>query len=115
VSHLAQGHIARAKVFDQQGGNPKVRPRVVVTATSEIPSQDALVAVAITGRFSDPLADDEVILPWHPEGRVRTRLRKSCLAKCSWLCQIRKEDTVATKGTVPRAQMEKIIGILRDL
>ena len=115
MSSLTQGCIIRANVFDQRGRNPKVRPLVVVTATSELTSSSSFFAVAIAGRFSEPLADDEVMLPWHRDGLSRTRLCKPCVANCSWLCEIKEEDVVEIKGVVPPVQMEKIVEIVREL
>ena len=111
---LAQGCIIRAKVVDQWGRNPKCRPLVIVTATSEIRSGTPFVAVAITGQFSQPPASDEVMLPWHRHVMARTRLRKPSVAKCSWLCEITHEDVVEVKGCVPRSQMEQIIERVRE-
>ena len=100
MSRVLQGSIVRAQVTDPQGGNPKQRPLVVVTTSSEIDLDGELVAVAITGELATPLSDDEVLLQWHPLGRCRTRLKKPSVAKCSWL----KNDFVVGRdgGSWPR-------------
>ena len=115
MSPLVQGQIVQAEVCDPQGGNRKRRPLVIVTATSEISDQEPLVAVAVTSRFREPLQDDEVLLPWHPAGNVRTKLRKPCVAKCSWLCQIAVTDVVEQRGFVPREQLREIIARVNTL
>jgi len=115
MSPLAQGQIVQAEVCDPQGGNRKLRPLVIVTATSEITAQEPLVAVAVTSRFREPLEDDEVLLPWYPAGNVRTKLRKPCVAKCSWLCQLAVTDVVGQRGIVPREQMQEIIARVKTL
>lgn len=112
---LTQGQIIRAKVRDQQGRNPKIRPLVIVSPTPDLRSGGVFVAVAITGQFTEPVAEDEVLLPWHPKGLAATRLRKPSIAKCSWLCEIQKEDVIEIKGTVPRSQMEQIIAYVRTM
>ena len=112
---LGQGQIVRAEVCDPQGGHRKLRPLVIVTATSEISDQEPLVGVAITSRFSEPLQDDEALLPWHPAGNVRTKLRKPCVAKCSWLCQIIVTEVVEQRGIVPREQMQEIVARINSL
>jgi hypothetical protein len=71
--------------------------------------------VAITGEFVEPVAEDEVLLPWHPGGKPRTGLRKPSVAKCSWLCQIRRTDVIEVKGHVPQAQMEQILAYVRAM
>ena len=109
MTGLSQGRIILAKVADPQGGNTKIRPLVVITATSEIYASDSFVAVAITGTFSEPLAWDKVKLPWHPRGLARTKLRKECVAVCSWTCEIRHSDVDELKGTVPSAELREII------
>ena len=106
---LTQGQIIRAEVRDQRGRNPKIRPLVIITSTPELQSSDPFYAVAITGRFEDPPAEDEVLLPWHRNGLAKTRLRKPCVAKCSWICEIRKDGVVEVKGFVPRECMEEIM------
>ncbi len=115
MSPLVQGQIVQAEVYDPQGGNRKLRPLVIVTATSEISGQEPLVAVAVTSRFREPLEEDEVLLPWHPGGNVRTKLRKPCVAKCRWLCQIAVADVVEQRGIVPREQMREIIARVNRL
>jgi len=111
---IFQGCIIRAKVCDPQGGNPKIRPLVVVTATEEVASTDFLVGVAVTSIFHTPLQDDEVSLPWHATGAAKTSLVKPCVAKCSWLCEIKNESVVEVKGSVPSAQMAKIIAKIKS-
>jgi hypothetical protein len=106
---LKQGSIVLAWVNDPQGRNPKARPLVVITPTNEILTSKLLVAVAVTGQFSDPLADDEVALPYHPAGRASSGLRKPCVAKCSWLLPIRSEDVLERKGFLTS---ERVVAIL---
>lgn len=114
MASLIQGTIVLANVRDPQGGNPKTRPLVLVDSTSAIRRNEVVVAVAITSQFSEPLADDAVLLPWHPQGLVRTRLRKPSVAKCSWMCEVRKSDVLEVKGCVPPSVMEKIIAYLNS-
>ena len=73
---LKQGSIIRAWVADPQGSNPKVRPLIIVTPTHEIASAQAIVAVVVTGVFSDPLAAEEVPLPYHPAREASGGLTK---------------------------------------
>jgi hypothetical protein len=109
VPHVSQGSIILANVTDTSGQNPKVRPLVVLTANSELASTNAIVAAAVTKGISNPPADDEVPLQWHPEGRCRTKLRMPCGVKCSWLCEVKLADIVEVRGHCPPAQLEHIL------
>jgi mRNA-degrading endonuclease toxin of MazEF toxin-antitoxin module len=109
VQRLQQGCIVRASVLDPAGANRKIRPLVIVTANSEIRTAPRLIAVAITGSFSDPPADDEVPLPWHSRGGSRTNLTKPCVAKCSWVRELLPTDVIEVRGHVPTALMESIL------
>ena len=95
--------------MDTQGRDSKKRPVVIVTATSEIPHASQLTVVGITGEFSSPLEQDEVDLPWRADGKGLTKLTKECVAKCSWIRQIKKSDILEEKGIVPLPLMEEII------
>jgi mRNA-degrading endonuclease toxin of MazEF toxin-antitoxin module len=106
---LRQGSVVLASVTDPQGHNPKVRPLVVLTPTPEIAASNALVAVAITGQFANPLAPDEIALPYHPGGRAGTGLRKPCVAKCSSLVTIQSVDVLELKGFVPNERLAAIL------
>jgi mRNA-degrading endonuclease toxin of MazEF toxin-antitoxin module len=106
---LQQGCIVRASVLDPAGTNRKTRPLVIVTPNSDIRTAQSLFAVAITGSFRDPPADDEVPLPWHSRGAARTNLTKPCVAKCSWLCRLRPADVIEVRGHVPTSELQTIL------
>ena len=115
MPRILQGSIVRAKVRDTGGENPKTRPLVVVTKNSEISEDGIFVGIAITGEFDSPPSDDEVLLQWHPQGRCRTRLIKPCVAKCTWVRQLRMSDIVEVRGHVPPAEFEVILAKIGDL
>lgn len=112
---LQQGAVILASVRDPQGANPKVRPLVVVTPTAELSTGAELVTVAITGCFSTPLQDDEVLLPFHPAGNAKSGLRKPCVAKCEWLVKLEQADVVDQKGFIPARELAAILNKIRDL
>lgn len=112
---LRQGSIVRASVNDPQGGNAKLRPLVVLTPTSEIADDALVVAAAITSQFSDPLAEDEVALPYHPAGRASTGLTKPCVAKCSWLVAIRPADVIEQRGFLSTERLTTILTAIAKL
>jgi mRNA-degrading endonuclease toxin of MazEF toxin-antitoxin module len=109
---LQQGSIVQAKISDPQGRNTKLRPLVIVTPRTDFPTAKELFAVAITGRFADPLQADEVKLPYHPGGLANSGLRKPCIAKCSWLVTLRPQDIVKQSGFL---SANTLLEILRKL
>lgn len=108
MPRVLQGSIVRARVSDPRGGNPKIRPLVVITKSSQISEHGKLVGIAITGEFDTPPLDDEVPLPWHSRGRCRTRLTKPCVAKCTWLRSLGLSDIVEVRGHVPSTELDAI-------
>jgi hypothetical protein len=98
VPRVQQGSIIRARVTDLSGVNIKTRPLVVVSKTLEIEREGVFYAVAITGEFSEPLAADEIPLPWDANRRCKTGLVKRCVAKCSWMREIPLTDVIEIKG-----------------
>jgi len=107
------GHIVWAQVPDSNG-IVKQRPAVFITATEQIASHQPLAFVAVTSRVREPLPDDHVVLPWHPQGHVRTGLNRRCAAVCSWVFQATIEDVSHVAGVVPgRALLEFLTKIRR--
>jgi len=112
VRSLRQGQVVRARVYDPQGRNPKIRPLVIVSPNQDIRGDAPLLTVAVTSRFTEPLSADEVELPWHPLGQAHSGLTVRCVAKCRWMVKIRSEDVMAVKGFLPKAALEQIIRII---
>ncbi len=106
---LGRGRVVLAEVVDPQGRNPKQRPLVIVTATDEIQTGSPFVGVAISTTFPNPIPDDYVSLPFHPNGQVQTGLRKRCAAVCSWLVRLTHSDIKGDIGRVPDGQMREIL------
>jgi mRNA-degrading endonuclease toxin of MazEF toxin-antitoxin module len=102
-------------VLDPQGGNPKVRPLVIVTPTAEISNTTPLVAVAITSEFSQPEADDEVAMPFDPRGRVGSGLKVPCVAKCRWQCILTTSEIIERKGYISTDKLTEILNKLADI
>jgi hypothetical protein len=110
-----QGSIIRATVTDMRGQNPKARPLVVVTGNTELSSGESFYCVAITGEFDHPPLADEIPLPWHPQRKCRTKLVKECVAKCSWVREVRHADVLEVKGHCPTAELELILAQVGNL
>ena len=109
MSQVQQGSIIRARVTDPSGGNAKARPLVVISKTSEIERDGIFFAVAITGEFSDPLADDEILLPWDASRKCKTGLVKRCVAKCSWMRELPLTDVIEIKGHLGGSILDAVV------
>lgn len=106
---VQQGSVIRAWVTDTSGGNPKPRPLVIVSKSSEIVRTGSFYAVAITGEFSKPLQADEVPLPWHPHGRCKSGLTKESVAKCTWMRQLLLTDVIEVKGHLRGKELDDVV------
>lgn len=114
---LAQGRIVWAELLDPQGRNPKRRPAVVLTPTAEIRDGGEVVVVALSSRVDQSPPDVSVEIPWHRDGHPRTKLNRRNVAVCTWLVA-RPVTSIGegdVGGTVPFAQMARILEIVRAL
>jgi hypothetical protein len=90
-------------------GVAKERPVIILTATAEIRPDDPLAVMAVTSTFPDPPPADHIPLPWHPAGRVLTKLRKRSAAVLSWISEVEHEDVIELYGDVPARLMITIL------
>jgi hypothetical protein len=104
-----QGEILWARCLDPQGANEKLRPLVVISRSGDIANGEPIVGVAITTSIPHPMPDDYINLPWHAEGRVRTKLRRPSAASCRWLVTVNQDDCVEVRGHVAGALLVEII------
>ena len=105
---LMTGRIVWSELADANGIR-KLRPAVIVTPTNRITPGGPLDVVAITSRLSNPLPDDHVLLPWHPQAHPRTRLNRRCAAVCTWVARISDIDIQDLGGVVPAPLMQSIL------
>ncbi len=108
-----QGRIVWAELTSPDGAKTKRRPAVIATPTTDIQAGQPFVVVAATTKFTEPLPDDHVLLPWHPQGQVRTRLRQPTVAVCSWICEIHADDILHYGGVVPPQTLVEILAIVQ--
>ena len=87
---------------------------IVLTATADLRSDEPFVAMAITTTFRDPPPDDHIVLPWHPQGRTTTKLRRRSAAVLSWLVEVNPADVHQFGGDVPIPLMIEILKRLED-
>ncbi len=105
---MQSGDIVWVRMVDPHGVNENVRPVVVVTSSDEISAGAPVVGACITTTLPNPLTEDYVELPWQPQGRVRTGLRRRCAALCTWLVQVDPAQIEETRGRVPGDQLTEI-------
>jgi mRNA interferase MazF len=117
VASLVQGRIVYANIPDPRGANPKKRPVIVVTPTSQLKTDRPVHVVGITSSLDQVSAADCVLLPWADFGRCVTKLSKKSAALCTWVDQVSR-DKIASEdigGIVPPAFMERILEKLETL
>lgn len=114
MCQLSQGRVVEIAVTDPRGRNPKPRPAVVLTDTSEISEDGEFVVAAITTKFSLPLPPDWIPLPWSSDGRAKSGLREPSVVKCRWLRKVRREDIIFYRGWLPATLMRDIMQIVRQ-
>lgn len=105
---------------DAKARNPKERAFIILNATGDIRGGMALVGVAVSGTFREPLADHLVKMRWHPSGNVETGFRKACCAVCNWLHRIPLDENKQFVGThegryVRRAELDQILTTIKKL
>lgn len=108
------GNVVWAELEDANGFR-KVRPAVVVSATVDIAAGRPVRVAAITTRLTSPLPDDHVLLPWQPEGKVRTGLRRKCAAVATWLAEISIGDVQEVVGILPPATITELLAKIAAL
>jgi mRNA-degrading endonuclease toxin of MazEF toxin-antitoxin module len=115
VPTLELGRIVWAELPSSDGKSTKRRPAVIVTLTEQITADDpCFLVVAATTKFTSPLPEDHVLLPWHPQGKVRTQLRQPTAAVCNWIFEIRESHVMKYGGVVPPKVMLEIAKILES-
>jgi len=109
------GSVVWAELEDANGFR-KTRPAVVMTASADIAAGKPVRVVAITTRLPKPLPDDHVLLPWDPQGKARSGLRRPCVAVASWHAEV--SANVQIVGILPpaviRELLSKLTGIIQS-
>ncbi len=116
---LIQGRIIWIAVPDKNGFNSYPRPVAVLTKTDEILSEDAIVGVVCSHTSAEvhPRKDTWIEIPHSPDGRTRTKLRKSTVALCEWIEEFKKSDAQAADmaGIVPPGILLRIINLVKQI
>lgn len=103
------------QIADKNGHIRYHRPFVILTPNDEIDVSDDLFGVVASNTAANlkPRPPFCVELPYHPSGRVFTKLRKPTLAMCGWIASVKMGDieTQNIGGLVPPAIVERILKI----
>lgn len=89
--------------------------RAVVFSDRETLLSGTVDAVAVSTSVPDPPPAGCVPLPWDPHGRASTRLRRRCVAVCSWAVVLNADEVEDTGGYVPAAEMRRIIDLVEKI
>ena len=114
---LQQGRIIWVELLDPQGRNPKRRPAVILTPTSEIRPDGDVVVAALSSQTDQSPPEVSVEVPWHRDGHPKTKLNRRNVVVCTWLATL-KIATIQPAdigGLMPFAQMARVLEIVRSL
>jgi mRNA-degrading endonuclease toxin of MazEF toxin-antitoxin module len=90
------------------GDAAKTRPVVVVTAPEAEVAVGGILAVGCTSS-AYPSDAEAIELPSHPQGKVRTGLRKRTWAVVPWALLIRKEQLMHHAGYISGALLDQLL------
>ena len=89
-------------------GAGKSRPMIVATRRVDILRTGVVVAVVCSTDFTEPLTPEEARLPFEPEGRCVTKLRRDTVAVCDWIVTLPADSIEETGGLVPSDLLREI-------
>jgi mRNA-degrading endonuclease toxin of MazEF toxin-antitoxin module len=111
-AHLVRGHIIQADIKDSNGAE-KARPAVVVEVDHE---NEVVLAIAISSSADfENLAENEIPLPWHRNGRTHSGLTKKCVAVCDWIVMITEEMFIKQRGYLPPQYFDQVVTRMNEL
>lgn len=111
---LVQGSIVLVSVCDPSGKNKKERPALILTPTAQIQTEEILFAVPVshTSAMQKPRPSTFIALPWHKEGKCKTKLTAESVAVCDekWRLKIEKAKIIKRIGFChPPDVLERIL------
>ncbi len=75
----------------------------------------AIDVVAVSTSVADPPPGDCVLLPWDPQGRASTRLRRRCVAVCSWAAILAADQVEDSGGYVPAGELQRMLDLIETI
>jgi hypothetical protein len=103
-------------VPDGNGHNDYDRPVIIMTPDEEIANGEELYGIVCShsSALKNPLPHYYIALPYQPQGKVRTKLKKPTVAICTWAIPVKRESIKSCGGTVPPGTLELIIDKARE-
>ena len=96
-----------------QGDHAKTRPVVVITSPEAEGALGGIIVVACTSS-SYPADTTAIELPSHPEGRVRSGLRKKTWAIPRWTVMVRREQLKTYAGYISGKLLDQVVTAFRE-
>lgn len=117
MASLCTGRIIWTPIADHDGRNRYPRSVVILTPDEEIGDADELFGVVAsnTAALMNPRPPYCVELPFHPTGRVGTKLKKPTVAVCAWVVGVRKPEIEDLGGIVPPRIVQQILEVRRGM
>jgi hypothetical protein len=102
MAHLCQGRIVWTPVADRNRRNRYPRPVIILTPDEQIGQAKELFGVVAsnTAAVINPRPPHCIDLPFHPSGRVGTKLRKPTVAVCNWVVAVDRAEIEDMGGIV---------------
>ena len=101
------------KMLDPRGQNPKTRPAMILTPSSEIAQSEILVVAAITSsNIPAELPEELIDLPFADRGRCKTGLTRRSVVVCTWLEEIPKARILKKLGGAPGTHIERVAQVV---
>lgn len=114
MPQLKLGDIVEVEqMLDPRGQNPKTRPAVILTKSTEIEASETLVVAAISSsHIPEKLPEDLVELPFADGGKCKTGLTRKSVIACRWMAEIPKSRILRRLGGVPGDKMKQVAAFL---
>jgi len=106
---IVQGSIVWAVIPDSHGGNPKIRPAIVLTPNARINSQNEIRLASVTSLIGEARFTETVELPWHPDGHPQTGLKKPSEVVCTWIAAMPLGDLTDSGKVLPPQYLLEVL------
>jgi len=90
---------------------PKNRGVVLVRDLN--PEDDEIAGVAITGTFTKPPANTEIVLHYKTTGHEISGLNKESVAVCTWPVVVHRDRILSDSNRVYRVSAPQLVEIIR--
>lgn len=95
-------------------GDAKERPVLIISSDDDIQPGKAIVGLAISGTFREPLRSEEFELPWSRDGRAKTGLKKPSVVVCDWPVTLPHSEIIEVCGELSLPKLLRVIEIYQS-